>query len=518
MTDTKSTSGIYPRLSLAYLMQFMIWGSWATTLSGYADKVLNLNAGILNIAIPIAAASALFIGPIVDRKFAAQKMLALLHFCGGLCLFFASTATSFNILFISMLLHGLFFMPTIPLINSIVFRHIPNANNAPRVFVFGTFGWIIVNLIVAVFLGGAGNSNFLIVGGTVSIILAIYALMLPDTPPIPVVPGEKSSSMLDVLVLFKDKSFSIFTVCVVVGGIAACGFYFPMMVPLFTERNYPAPVALTTLNQFSEILFMLALPFFAMRIGLKKCILLGLAAWCVRYIFFMPSAFSFALIGLLLHGFCYSFLYVASYMYAEKKAPASLKTSVQGLMAFLMLGVGQTLGSLMYGYEIDQFPAPVAKMDLANPSLPTWNDPDQAKSALRFLDLSGTINGLLGKEAPKVYELGQLDINGDKKLTWDELEAIPDDGILIGVGEDAKKISKDDLLGIISKVAKHAEKKDVALEEISVTHDQWLEVQTKQWDKILLWPALLSGVFFVIFLIFGKDPVPDEVAGRKEEE
>ena len=510
MTDTKSTAAIYPRLCIAFFMQFMIWGSWGTTLGGYADKVLGFNAGILYIAIPIAATSALFIGPLVDRKFAAQKMLAFLHLCGGVCLLICAFQKTFHLLFFFMLLHGLFYMPSLPLINSIVFRHIPNANNAPRVFVFGTLGWIIANLVIGVLLGGAGNANFFLVGGVVSILLGIYALTLPDTPPTPVVPGEKSASILDVLVLFKDKSFSIFAVCVVVGGIAACGFYFPMQVPLFTERNYPAPVALTTLNQFSELFFMLALPFFAAKFGLKKCLILGLLSWTLRYIFFMQSAFAFALLGLLVHGFSYSFLYVASYMYAEKKAPAALKASAQSLMAFLMLGVGQVLGSLMYGYAIDKYPAPIARMDIA--AIPQWDDPDMAKSALRFLDLSGTINGLLGKESPVVHELGKFDTNADKKLTWEELQAIPEEGILNGVGEDAIKFSRDEIEGIFQKVADVDQPEDIA-----VTHAQWMNVQTKQWSQILLWPALLSGIFCLAFALLGKDPVPAETAGRKEE-
>ena len=521
MTDTKSNAMIYPRLCIAYFCQFAIWGSWATTLGGYADKVLGFNAGILNIAIPIAAASALFIGPIVDRKYAAQKMLALLHLCGGVCLLICAFQKSFNLLFFFMLLHGLFFMPSIPLINSIVFRHIPIANNAPRVFVFGTVGWIVVNLFVAVFLGGAGNANFFLVGGVVSIFMGVYAMTLPDTPPTPVAPGEKSASIFDVLVLFKDKSFSIFSVCVVVGGIAACGFYFPMQVPLFTERNFPAPVALTTLNQFSELFFMLALPFFAARFGLKKCLILGLLSWTLRYVFFMNSAFTFALLGLLLHGFSYSFLYVASYMYAEKKAPPSLKASAQGLMAFLMLGVGQVLGSLMYGYTISQYPAPIPKMDNAavadKVDLPKWDDPDKAKSALRFLDLSGSINALLGKPTPTVHELGLLDTNHDKTLNWEELQAIPEDGILNGTGDDAIMFAKGEILGIFQKVADHEAKESVPQEKISVTNAQWFGVQTKQWDKILLWPILLSGIFCLAFALLGKDPVPAETVEKKEE-
>ena len=108
MTDTKSTATIYFRLCIAYFCQFAIWGSWGTTLGGYADKVLGFNAGILYIAIPIAATSALFIGPLVDRKFAAQKMLAFLHLCGGICLLLCAFQKNFYFLFFIMLLRGLF--------------------------------------------------------------------------------------------------------------------------------------------------------------------------------------------------------------------------------------------------------------------------------------------------------------------------------------------------------------------------------------------------------------------------
>ena len=188
MTDTKSTSGIYPRLCIAYFCQFAIWGSWAGALGGYTTGVLNLpgsQVGWLYAAIPLGAViSPLFIGPIADRFFAAQKVIALLHFIGGLCLaaaglLCATGNQSFPLLMGLILLSGVCFMPTIPLINTIVFKHLPNPDKAPQVFIFGTIGWIAVNLFIAAFCGGADKHYFFYVGGAVSIFLACYSLTLP---------------------------------------------------------------------------------------------------------------------------------------------------------------------------------------------------------------------------------------------------------------------------------------------------------------------------------------------------
>lgn len=519
MTDAKSSSGIYPRLCVAYFLQFFIWGGWATTLGGYADQTLKLDAGLLNTAIPLAAVSALFIGPIVDRKFSAQKMLALLHLIGGLCLFMCAYQKTFTPLFICMLLHGICYMPSLPLINSVVFRHIPNSNNAPRVFVFGTIGWIVVNLIVDVYGGGAAKPNFFIIGGIASVLLALYCLTLPDTPPqISAEEAKKSSgSIFNVLVMFKDPAFTIFAICVVIASIPACGFFFPMVVPLLTERSFPSPVALTTLNQFSELFFMLALPFFASRIGLKKCLLLGMAAWCLRYVLFMQSAFTFAVLGLFLHGFCYSFLYVAAYMYADKKAPPALKASVQSLMAFLLLGVGQVLGSLMLSYEFKQYPAPIANMTVAASKdpvgLPPWNDPKKDDSALKYLNLSASVKYFTqGIEMPNPSHLGR-DVAVDDAISWAQLNALPDESL----NYNGVEYAKAELQSIFQQVASHHAGKEVPVEEVSVTRKQWMDVQTKQWNKILWPPALMAIICCAVFLVLGKDPVDKETEEKKED-
>jgi len=458
MTESKGAVLAYPRLCIAYFCQFAIWGSWAVALGPYADKVLNLTSiGWLYNAIPLGALIApLFIGPIADRYFAAQKVMSVLHFVGGLALLACgwlcmSGMATFPLLMGLMLLSGICYMPTMGLINSVVFKHLPSPSMGPYVFVFGTIGWIIVNLVIAGFCGGAETPYFFFVGGGVSIFLALYALTLPNTPPKGApAPGEKSSGGLGVLSLFKNFSFCIFVLCVFLASVPACNYFFPAQGLFLTERGYPAPVALSTLNQFSEIFLMLALPFCIAKFGLKKVLLIGMAAWSIRYFCFAEPYFAIVVAGLLLHGFCYSFLYVAAYMYAEKVAPAHLKASAQSMMVFLLLGVGQILGGQGYdtmrGMNPPKFTAmPVAASNVTVPEgtrlpagvdagtdslmvpLPIWSD--AANSPFRHLDLADQVQRLLGKVEPRTLTLEALEqamesLKLAKAKTNDQAEAL----------------------------------------------------------------------------------------------
>ena len=533
MTDTKSSSGIYPRLCIAYFCQFAIWGSWAGALAGYAGDILKLpgvQIGWLYAAIPLGAViSPLFIGPIADRFFSAQKVVAFLHFIGGLCLLAAgwlctSGQQTFASLMTLILLSGVCFMPTIALVNTIVFKHLPDANKAPRVFVFGTLGWIVINLFIAAFCDGAKTPKFFFVGGAVSIFLALYSLTLPNTPPKGApAPGEKSDALgLGALKLFKNPTFAIFAICIFIASIPACNYFFAGQVLFLTQQGYPSPLALTTVNQFSELFFMAMLPFFVTKIGLKRVLLLGLLAWTLRYVCFAQGVFEITLFGLILHGLCYSFLYVGAYMYADKMAPADTKASVQSLMAFLLLGVGQTLGSLGYGKLADTYPPEITSMTVAkigdkenvDGPLPAWADIKRADSAWKYLDLGATVTSMMAKdkgeaEAAAPSDLGVLfDKDKNNVITKDELNAITEPITLDGV-----TYSKENLETIFAKIAEMSKSTDG-----SVTHAQWLAVQSNNWKMIWYLPAAFITVFFLIFLALGKDPVPAEAEGKKENE
>ncbi len=255
-----------------------------------------------------------------------------------------------------MLISGICFMPSIPLINTVVFKHIPDSASAPKVFIFGTVGWILVNLVVEIFAGGAASPNFFFIGGGCGIFLGLYSFTLPDTPPKGAAAegAKKDTFGLGALAMFKSPTFTIFVLCAFMVSIFGSNYFFPSVVAYLSEFGYPAPVALTTLNQFSELIFMAILPFCVARIGLKWVLVIGMSAWALRYFIFTLAGFQFALIGLLCHGMAYAFLYVAAYMFGDRVAPAHLKASVQSLLAFLLLGIGQVLSGYLFGYQIDR--------------------------------------------------------------------------------------------------------------------------------------------------------------------
>jgi|GEM_PF-1598406 len=359
---------IRTRLSIAYFLTFAIWGSWGFAVSAFADS-LGFDPGTFGIAGTWGAMLAPLIGPVADRRFAAQKIDGLLHLLSAASLATAAIVTS-NVasvnesyFLVALILHGVFFMPTIGLTNTIVFTHIPDKDKAPRVFMFGTIGWICAVLAADCFLGGAGSNGFLWQAATLSAALGLFMFTLPNTPPKGKTEeggGIAKALGLDALGLFKKPDFAFFVTCVFLVSVAGCGYFFTVAVPHLQESGYSAALALTTLCQFAEIIFMAALPFFVKKYGLKKVIIIGMVAWGLRYICFSFGMFPLAIVALLLHGFCYSFLYVGAYMYGERKAPAALKTSVQSLLVFLLLGVGQVVGGMYLASPLMKKYAPKA--------------------------------------------------------------------------------------------------------------------------------------------------------------
>lgn len=350
MSESKGGGAMYLRLQIAYALEFAVWGCWSYKLGGYC-AAHHINGGILYSAFALGALFAPVIGPIADKKFAAQKVFAVMQLICGLALFAChkvahdvamnvpqgigvneTVAPGFLWLAL-MFIAGLMFMPSIPLLNAIVFKHIPNKDRSPWIFIFGTLGWIAVNLLLKYMPLNSGMENLYLVDGAVAILLAIYALTLPDTPP----SGNTSSDPFGfkALALFKNPSFAIFIVCATLVGIFGSNFYFPLMDQCFPEKG--------TLNQFSEIFFMAALGIAVGKIGLKWVLTIGMAAWGVRYLLFSTGNDAMAVIGILCHGGAYAFLYTAAYMYGDKIAPKEMKASVQALIAFLLLGVAQVL-------------------------------------------------------------------------------------------------------------------------------------------------------------------------------
>ncbi|MGI5832244.1 MAG: MFS transporter [Thermoguttaceae bacterium] len=544
--DLKKPGGIYPRLQLAYLLQFAIWGSWSIALGAYlAGKLqevdfcgVHMGTGWIYNAYPIGVIlAALFIGPLADRLFSAQKVLGLLQIINGLALvtsgYICKTAVDsgemipFWPLMILMLVSGMCFLPSIPLINAVVFKHIPNKDKAPNVFIFGTIGWILVNLIIECFCGGATTPNFFFLGGGIALFYGFYAYTLPNTPPKgKPAEGEKSDALgLGAFALFKDWRFTCFLLCAFLVSIFGSNFYFPALGPYLVDHGYPAPVALGTFNQFSELIFMALLAVAVARIGLKWVLVLGMAAWAVRYILFTQEGFSFAVIAILLHGMAYAFLYTASYMFGDKVAPDNLKASVQALLAFLLLGVGQLLSGVIYDVQMSKAAPKLSDEIKEVAPLAEWSAKD---SNLKYLELAKSLKYAMGeKNAFNAVSLANYtDENGvltAEGLTKDKivdlypddenfqkaLKGLGDDEILLGSYPNFNVTKIDDIKKQITAVEAAQE------EQIPLDRDTWLKVERRDWKKFFTYPAYFVIFWTVFFVIFGREPKAAEAETAK---
>jgi len=233
-------------------------------------------------------------------------------------------------------------------------------------------------------------------------------------------------------------------------------------------------------------------------------LLIGMLSWALRYLCFMSPAFEAAIIGLLLHGFCYSFLYVGAYMYVDKRAPEDLKASAQSLLAFLLLGVGWFFGAQGAGLMKGWFPPDISSMAAVDAetgeakddaALPRWDDPKAATSAWRFLNLSGTVKGLMGEEQEEATPdlAQQLDVDKNGKITLAEIDGFATPAVTV----DGFEYSKENLTATFKTAAEK-----LGLEgEVTLDREQWLEVQSNKWGPIWMWPSIICFAVLVLFAV-----------------
>jgi len=490
------------RLQLMMFLQYFVWGSWAVSAGGYMGSTLNfggLDIGKIYSTTALGAILApLFVGYVADRFFATERVLAFLHAAGGALLILAASQKEVSNLFWVMLAYSLCYMPTLALTNSISFQNIGDPEkDFPRIRVFGTLGWIAAGLVVGILLGGTNNTFFYLAGGA-SIALAALCLVLPHTPP----RGASSSDVfgLGAIKLFKEPSFTVFAICSFLICIPL-SFYYSQANVFLVQTDSPAPTALQVLGQISEVFFMAAMPFFITRLGVKNMLLVGMFAWVARYLCFSSLDFPLILIGLVLHGICYDFFFVASQIYVDKKAPRDMRASAQSLIAFITLGLGMYAGSYIAGWVVQQYPPTTVVAtaadgkEIAAAPLPNWTgEPD--KSLWRYLDLSATIKGMLtkpveGESAAPPDFAATVDANKDGAI---ELNEIPDNWVeQTAPGDASKNVTYS---GEALRKAFPAIDKD---SDGHVTRAEWRAAQASAWQKIWIWPAMMAGVTCLIF-------------------
>jgi nucleoside transporter len=320
-----------------------------------------LQTGAAFSALAIATMiSPFFIGMVADRFFAAQKILGVFHIVGGILLYVATTVTSNASFYWIILFYSLLYMPTIALSNSIAFTQMTDPGKQfPWIRVFGTAGWILAGLMIAA-LGIEKTPSTFHMAATASILLGVIGFILPNTPP-KAKDGSSSKPgaiFNDAFVMFKDRPYLVFFIAAILVCIPL-SFYYGFANLFLTQVGVTNAAGKMTLGQFSEGIFILAIPFLFNRIGVKNMLILGMTAWILRYVFFAygdAGANMWMLYaGIILHGICYDFFFVTGYMYTEKKAGEKIKNSAQGLFTFATYGVGMFIGTLVAGFTTDYY-------------------------------------------------------------------------------------------------------------------------------------------------------------------
>ncbi len=361
------------QLSSMMLLQYFVWGSWYVTMGTYLMQTLKFDGTEVGHAYGTFAIAAMispfFVGMIADKYFATERLLGTLHLIGAVLLFAITQVESFWSFYILLLAYTLCYTPTIALSNSLSFSQLKDPGaEFPSIRVLGTIGWIIAGLVIG-FLAIEDQATFFTIGSAVSAVLGIYCFTMPHVPPKKDQEKKTIAQILglDALKLFKEKDFAI----MIISSVLICiplMFYYSFTNPFFNETGMTNAAGKMTMGQMSEIIFMLVMPFFFKRLGVKKMILIGMVAWIIRYLLFAygnnETLVWMFYLGIILHGICYDFFFVTGQIFVDRRAPESLRSSAQGLITFATYGLGFYIGTVASGKIVDIY--------VINESLHEW--------------------------------------------------------------------------------------------------------------------------------------------------
>lgn len=351
------------QLSTMMFLQFFIWGCWYATMGTYLFKVgfsgIQVGASFSTVNWG-AILSPFIIGVIADRFFSAEKVMAIIHLSGAGLLWYVSSVTDPGVFFWILLVYSILYMPTLALANAISFYQMEDTEKEfPTIRVLGTLGWIAAGTVISFMNYEDSHMQFQLAAG-VSVVLGLFSFTLPNTPP-----KSKGSAInirdilgLDTLKLMKDRSFAIFIISSLLISIPLA-FYYSFTNPFLNDMGMENAAFKMTFGQWSEIIFLLLMPLFFKRLGIKKMMLIGMLAWVTRYLLFAYGngedlVFMYYM-GIILHGVCFDFFFVTGQIYVDKAAPKEIQASAQGFIALITYGVGMLIGSWASGWFVDRY-------------------------------------------------------------------------------------------------------------------------------------------------------------------
>ncbi len=362
------------RLCAMMFLEFFIWGGWFVTLGSYLASNLHATGAQTALAYSTQSWGAIIapfiVGLIADRYFNAERLLGVIHIGGGILMYVLYSSREFAAFYPYLLTYMILYMPTLALVNSIAFRQMRDpSRHFSSIRVWGTIGWIVAGLVISYLFAwdsGTGMTqgflkNTFLMCSVASFALGLYSFTLPRTPPAPrLKEGNRLAGLLgfDALVLLRQRNFAVFFVASILICIPLA-FYYQNANQFLTEIHVANATGKQTIGQMSEVLFILLIPLFLSRFGMKITLLLGMFAWAFRYVLF---AFGNAhelgyllILGIALHGVCYDFFFVSGQIYTDSKAGAQHKSAAQGLITLATYGVGMLIGFWAAGRIDDRY-------------------------------------------------------------------------------------------------------------------------------------------------------------------
>jgi NHS family xanthosine MFS transporter len=364
------------RLTVMNFMQFFVWGSWLISLGAYMIVTLGFTGGQVGSIYATMGVASLFMpglmGIVADRWVNAERVFGICHLIGAGLLLWASTVKDFDTLYMIMLFNAMVYMPTIALNNTVSYKVLEQKGlnviqNFPPIRVWGTVGFIAAMWMVD-FAGWTKSALQLYISAGAAIFLGIYAFTMPRCPPTK--PEGKrgliSALGLDAFVLFRRRQMLVFFIFAMMLGAALQitnafgGAYlddFKVAYPGTFGVEHPN--LLLSISQISETLFILTIPFFLQRFGIKKVMLISIVAWMFRFGLFAvgdPGAGLWMLVlSMIVYGMAFDFFNISGSLFVDREAEANIRASAQGLFMIMTNGLGAFVGSMAAGMVVDHF-------------------------------------------------------------------------------------------------------------------------------------------------------------------
>ncbi|QEC55064.1 nucleoside permease [Flavisolibacter ginsenosidimutans] len=368
------------RLTLMSFLQFFVWGSWLITIGAFwfqykkwaPDQfgAIFSTMGIASLFMPTIA------GYLADKYINAEKLYGIFHICGGIVLFCLPMVASPTWFFWVLLLNMIFYMPTIALSNAVAYSALKQkganvVKDFPPIRVWGTIGFIVALWVVSL-LHFETSPNQFYVASIAAIILGLYSFTLPPSPPQAKTDkaGENTQSALSLNAfgLFKNYKMAMFFVFAMLLGAALqlTNAYGDTFLHDFagveaykntTAVKYPAIIM--SISQISETLFILAIPFFLRRFGIKQVMLISMLAWVLRFGLFAygnpGDGLWMIVLSCIVYGMAFDFFNISGSLFVETETSPAIRASAQGLFMMMTNGVGAVLGSLISGFVIQHY-------------------------------------------------------------------------------------------------------------------------------------------------------------------